>query len=367
MPPHPCHSRGCRLAAAAACYAIDVWPSHRVRRYSQFDHYAKAEGFRSAYGPHELVIRMRLDLELGHPMPIHRLAGGKRGQQQHTLRDAYAWQETLAARGQTIQQWQQSGQQQRQRQGPHHGQGAEEPAEEAGREQAEHEEEYSIGLQLATGKRMELERIRAGIRSSSGPSPDGDLSDRSFSSSSYRHLDVGAFGSFGTPPRSKSTGRAEVASPAYVRCTPEGEAPNAHGNPMGDIKPPCPPAGSTAAGGREAVWMWSDWFFIGSPAAMHPLAQMTSLGRVLSRNSTRCFGLCQEEQTSLHLQRAGVRLVPLRLPLTIRKLSYHPWPCSGKVDPPLLDSADLQALHISNWYAACPPPLAPARCAASGW
>ena len=38
--------------------------------FMQFDHYARAEGLRQAFGPHELVLRMRLDVELQRPMLV---------------------------------------------------------------------------------------------------------------------------------------------------------------------------------------------------------------------------------------------------------------------------------------------------------
>ena len=258
-----------------------------------------------------------------------------------------------------------------------------------------------LGGRAGSRARREIQRIRHAVRDDS--EMDGhDL------------LEVGSFGSFGIPPplikrgsrrgggegsndggddgsgsAGRSGGDVNFASPSYIRCSPPDEPPNAFGNPSGAVKPRCPTFGgsgsrkdsggaptvedqrgdgggairgaegsSISAGGRAAVWMWSDWLFVGSPAALRPLARMTSNRMVLSSNQSRCYGLCQEEQTSLQLTRSGVHLKPLRgLPVTIRKILYHPWPCNASVQPPLLNATDLSAMRISNWYAACPPPL----------
>ena len=37
--------------------------------------------------------------------------------------------------------------------------------------------------------------------------------------------------------------------------------------------------------------------------------------------------------------------------------SWADRPCNASVQPPLLNATDLSAMRISNWYAACPPPL----------
>ena len=86
-------------------------------------------------------------------------------------------------------------------------------------------------------------------------------------------------------------------------------------------------------------------------SALAPLAAMTGRGVVLSSNGTRCYGLCQEEQTALQLTAAGVTLRRLSLPLRM-----HHVDAISCDEVPLLNLSQLASQHrISSWYAPCPP------------
>jgi len=97
-------------------------------------------------------------------------------------------------------------------------------------------------------------------------------------------------------------------------------------------------------------WIWSDWLQIGTPSSIAPLAEMTAAHEIAySINMTvRCLGLCQEEQNALLLERRGVRLVPLRLPLTLHRFL----PACGTLG--LLNASEMHSTHqISEWYVPC--------------
>lgn len=238
--------------------------------YMQFDHYAKAEALRAAYGPHELVVRVRMDVEFTRPILLQPAA----------------------------------------------------LSEERGRRRGAAEHGYAVVALLQNGTRRRLAHVGA---------------DR-------RQLEVGvhygmAVRPLGEPP----------STMAYKRCTPSGEDLNVY-DQRGALNPPCPADSADGADGATSR-LWSDWFFVGPPAALAPLAGMTSRGLILTSNSSRCYGLCQEEQTVLQLEDAGVGLVPLSLPLRMRKIAANP--CGSA---PLLNLSQLSQQHgISSWYAPCPP------------
>lgn len=239
--------------------------------YMQFDHYAKADALRRAYGPHELVVRVRMDVELMWPLHLESFRSGQQRSSSSLRADA----------------------------------------------------SYSVALQQPNGTRTVLQRLHAG----------------------ERHLDVGAFGSHAIKLPLASDGGGPRPTASETRCVPTGDGINLYGQ-TGSLKPQCP------ADLNAVEWMWSDWFFVGTAAALAPLASMTSRGIIFTSNVSRCYGLCQEEQTSLQLQEAGATLLPLRLPLRMHRVNANP---CGYV--PLLNLSELAAQHqISGWYAPCPPP-----------
>lgn len=78
--------------------------------------------------------------------------------------------------------------------------------------------------------------------------------------------------------------------------------------------------------------LWRDYLFVGNAASMEPLAQMAERTFNFSRsgrmsllfdNTTRCFGLCAEEQTVLHLQRSGVELAPLSWDWALQRIHHN--------------------------------------------
>ena len=128
-------------------------------------------------------------------------------------------------------------------------------------------------------------------------------------------------------------------------CHPTGKDVNIYDVSGLHKTPPCP-------AGKPTQWFWSDWFFVGTPGALAPLGSMTDSGLLVYDQDMRCWGLCQEEQTVLHLERAGVQLKRLELPL--RKAQLAAIPCDSA---PLLNLTELWEQHsISSWYAPCPVP-----------
>ena len=89
--------------------------------------------------------------------------------------------------------------------------------------------------------------------------------------------------------------------------------------------PHCKDAKRLASATVEALsWHWRDWMFVGSPGAMAKLADMSERHELVSASETRCYGLCQEEQTMLQMLRAGVRYAPLGIPVVLDRVA-----CAG--------------------------------------
>ena len=76
-----------------------------------------------------------------------------------------------------------------------------------------------------------------------------------------------------------------------------------------------------ASGAGGLVWHWRDWLFVGSPEAMAPLARMADRFVLVTANATRCFGLCQEEQTLLQLLQQGVRYAPIGVEVMLDRIA----------------------------------------------
>ena len=77
--------------------------------------------------------------------------------------------------------------------------------------------------------------------------------------------------------------------------------------------------------------LWRDYLYVGTQRAMTPLAEMSETTYNLSRTgrrqllfdrTTRCFGLCAEEQTVLNYRHRGVRLAPLDWPWKFNRLAH---------------------------------------------
>ena len=56
---------------------------------------------------------------------------------------------------------------------------------------------------------------------------------------------------------------------------------------------------------------WHDWVYAGSQSSLAQVAQVVQARSYMVNLTTRCLGLCQEEQTVLQLQALGVHLRPL--------------------------------------------------------
>ena len=84
---------------------------------------------------------------------------------------------------------------------------------------------------------------------------------------------------------------------------------------------------------------WHDWVYAGSLPSIAKLAQVHRGGSYMLNLTTRCIGLCPEEQTVLQLQARGVHLSPLGWRnITIQHLSGNttstvdrPTPTAGRL------------------------------------
>ena len=56
---------------------------------------------------------------------------------------------------------------------------------------------------------------------------------------------------------------------------------------------------------------WHDWVYAGSQSSIAKVAQVAQARSYLVNLTTRCLGLCHEEQTVLQLEALGVTLSPL--------------------------------------------------------
>ena len=233
--------------------------------YMQFDHYAKAEALRQAYGPHDLVVRVRMDVEIERPVLLERARGER----------------TSSA--------------------------------------------YIIYVRAVNGSKLFVQRLHS----------DGGASG----ASGGRLEEVGSFGSYSIDPLG-------ISPTSNRHCLPDGWDPNLYSSQDG-----MPACSAINPAGRDVQWIWSDWLFVGTASSLAPLAAMTARGFVLGHQHQRCLGLCQEEQTALHLKHAGVSLRRLTLPIRMHKMTFNP--CGST---PLLNFSELLTQHqISSWYAPCPP------------
>ena len=93
-----------------------------------------------------------------------------------------------------------------------------------------------------------------------------------------------------------------------------------------------------ACTGRQQVF-WHDWAYVGSQSSIARLAQVHRGHSYMVNLTTRCLGLCPEEQTVLQLQALGVHLSPLgwrnvslqRLPGGSTPTAERPVPTAGRL------------------------------------
>ena len=229
--------------------------------FMQYEHVAKTEALRRAYGPHDVVVRLRFDVAFTVPLTF--------------LADS------------------------------HH------------------------GVRVISNATQTVMRLRRDVRHRAAAAGQA-------ASPLSTTADIGVYGFASYRP---DTGGHPV------RCVPEGEEINVWSN-KGMRAPACP-------AGRPTLWMWSDWMYVGTPQSLSVLAQMTSTETIYYTNDTnvRCLGLCQEEQTAIHLEKSGVSVLPMSLPLQMRKPMVAP--CGSE---PLLSASDLATHHqITGFYVPCPP------------
>ena len=212
--------------------------SHISHHFSwQFAHYARVDSLRRAHGPHDYVIRARLDVLFDEGYPLSVLALPR----AHTRPDS------------TI---------------------------------------YAVGFHALTSTRRDALGIAA---------------------------DVTLKQCFDRRESEASAGRADTFTLLQ--------------RAAGDV-PDCPASSAEADADASPwrrtrhAWHFRDWLFVGTARAMEPLAQMTESGTLISRNDTRCFGLCQEEQVNLQLTYRNTVLHPLSARVALDRVN-----CSGKYPP----------------------------------
>lgn len=64
--------------------------------------------------------------------------------------------------------------------------------------------------------------------------------------------------------------------------------------------------------------LYRDWIFVGTPLVFATFDAMSSSRTLYASDEVRCEGFCQEEQTLLHLRRAGLEVEPLPSDLSLR-------------------------------------------------
>lgn len=114
--------------------------------------------------------------------------------------------------------------------------------------------------------------------------------------------------------------------------------------------------------GRTMRVLWRDWLYAGNEEAMDALARLSMAPhRMLLSAQQRCFGACPEEQTMLHLERAGMATKELNWPVNL----VAPTCNDARWFRPLLNKSARDGpcakfgAHISS--RACRRPQHPAR------
>ena len=91
-----------------------------------------------------------------------------------------------------------------------------------------------------------------------------------------------------------------------------------------------PPASAASPCTQRLQVFWHDWVYAGSQSSIAKVAQVAQAHAYMVNITTRCLGLCQEEQTVLQLQALGIHLSPLGWRnISIQRLEGGP---TGTVD-----------------------------------
>ena len=97
-------------------------------------------------------------------------------------------------------------------------------------------------------------------------------------------------------------------------------------------------------------WQWRDWIYLGTPRGIAPLAAAPRSGVVLASARLRCHGLCPEEQNQLRLQEQNISLVPL--PWAVH-LAHMPCQHALHAKPLLNASAAVAHLGVHAHHLPC--------------
>lgn len=90
--------------------------------------------------------------------------------------------------------------------------------------------------------------------------------------------------------------------------------------------------------------LYRDWIFVGTPRVFAAFDAMSSSRTLYASDEVRCGGFCQEEQTLLHLRRAGLEVesLPRDLSLKIERTIPATAECHGGEFQPFLNWTDLK-------------------------
>ena len=270
-------------------HSISRAPVYMYKWFPQYDHVAKSELLRRAFGPHDVIVRLRLDVSLNVPITFLALRGGLvRVVGNHSAVVLHMRRDDPTQRPQPTSSDTSS-------------------ASAASATSAPWPPEIGVVgyyTQIEPAARMEMRPCKA-------PHQPWSMSGQL---------------------------RSEQA--------------------MGQAVLECPK-------GAKMRWQWSDWLQIGTPRSMAHLASMTADRKIFYTSNTlvRCFGLCQEEQTALHLEARGVRLLMLNLPIAMEMAKAIP--CGWS---PLLNDSELMKQHKipGSFFFPCTTPTKPPNSHARG-
>ena len=116
--------------------------------------------------------------------------------------------------------------------------------------------------------------------------------------------------------------RFTISRPSSPACKLDHtRVPPASRHPAAPAPPPCT---------QRLQVFWHDWVYAGSQSSIAKVAQVAQAHAYMVNITTRCLGLCQEEQTVLQLQALGIHLSPLGWRnISIQRLEGGP---TGTVD-----------------------------------
>ena len=104
--------------------------------------------------------------------------------------------------------------------------------------------------------------------------------------------------------------------------------------------------------GKKLVWHWRDWIFVGREQSIVPLGEMVAKRMILASRSERCAGLCQEEQTIMHLREANVSVLPLGVRVGIARVPCYQRDAVAERED-LLVAATPAIPTVPRWADAC--------------